>query len=224
MRVLAVLAVLALALTPAVAADQPTFRVPLNGGISFAAPPPVVNPPEPEPPAEPIFGDVTPPDISTPFQAQADLTRPTAFMALGLNGADFLNGIGGVINVLYDRSVTVSAAKWPPEAAPGSQQFTLVWPAPVLADGCFAVFNSRGTPTLSAVRFQYQDANGVWSDWSEPFGGWNTAVSGNKTVDGRCGLPEGGTLIQALRIAPTDHAGEVWYREFRASLYGVSAP
>lgn len=159
---------------------------------------------------------------------RADVIRPRFWVVAGVDGVDYIAATTeGVINRLYDHTLATSAINWFAAAPAGSQQLSLEFTTPVMADGCDVNLQSHKDkrPSIGSVRFQYQDANNIWSAWTPALGNFDTTKSGNRAFSGRCGIPEGGTLVKALRLsAPEDFPGEVWIREFRVSLAGVSAP
>lgn len=201
--------------TPLQAAEEFFFRINMDGSLPVR----VAEAPAPEVPP-----------VSPPLARQADLVRPDNFEAPGLSGSEQLAINDGVINRLYDRGLTVSAASWPMGSPAGSQQLGLLFDTPVLADGCMVTFNAWTGEEQDYVRhinaasmeFQFR-INGAWGGWTAPMGEYDPARSGNRVYDGHCGLPAGGAMVSGVRVRPTDFTGAVWYREFRLSLNGASA-
>ncbi|MBN9317089.1 MAG: hypothetical protein J0I99_15205 [Devosia sp.] len=158
---------------------------------------------------------------STPADAAHRL--PDGYEANDMDSWLHLSMVPNLLGTLYDRAVDISAISWPFESPAESQRLTLTWNSAVHADGCHVVANVRGTPSISGYRFQHRREDGTWSEWTEPLGSFDTTRSGNKVYEGSCGFTAG-TMITALRVAPpSSQVGEIWFREFRASLAGVSA-
>lgn len=198
LRLLALLLAVAFA-SPAVAADAAQFRIQLSSPILVSEP--------------------------VPVQPTAADTRPTGYDRAGL--AEEFRWFGDdqrVLDLLRNNSATESAINWPDAAPQGSQRLEIRFLVPTVADGCTVTLQSRGAPALPGVQFQARLPNGSWTAWSEAVGGWDAKKSGNKTYTGDCGLNGAPILALAVRPSANGTTGAIWYREFRISLAGVSAP